>query len=103
MMPSQTGSMPGMSKSAGATIGTTTKMISKASMTKPSRNTASITTSMAPALPPGECAVHHVVAAERTEDQAERRGADQNEEDHSGDLRGLLHHGPPQPAQTGRA
>ena len=37
----------------GATIGTTTKMISKASMTKPSRNIATITASIAPAAPPG--------------------------------------------------
>ena len=52
----------------GATIGTTTKMISKASITKPSRNIASITARMAPAAPPGrsvERAMHHVVAAER--------------------------------------
>src|SRR5664279_3254223 len=54
MMPSQTGSMSGIFKSAGATIGTTTKMISKASITKPSRNIASITASTAPLTPPGK-------------------------------------------------
>ena len=53
MMPSQTGSTPGIFNSAGATIGTTTKMISKASITKPSRNIASITASTAPFTPPG--------------------------------------------------
>ena len=53
MMPSQTGSTPGIFSSAGATIGTTTKMISKASITKPSRNIASITASTAPLVPPG--------------------------------------------------
>src|SRR5277367_3298613 len=37
------------------TIGTTTKMISKASITKPSTNTASITASTAPPVPPGRC------------------------------------------------
>ena len=53
MMPSQTGSTPGILSSTGATIGTTTKMISKASMTKPSRNSAAMTASVAPATPPG--------------------------------------------------
>ena len=53
MMPSQTGSTPGIFNSAGATIGTTTKMISKASITKPSRKIASITASSAPSTPPG--------------------------------------------------
>src|SRR5664280_1240160 len=56
MMPSQTGSTPGIVSSAGATIGTTTKMISKASITKPSRNIASITASTAPFTPPGKLA-----------------------------------------------
>ena len=53
MMPSQTGSTPGIASSGGATIGTTTKMISNASITKPSRNIASITARIAPAAPPG--------------------------------------------------
>ena len=53
MMPSQTGSTLWTAISGTATIGTTTKMISKASITKPSRNIASMTTRMAPAAPPG--------------------------------------------------
>jgi hypothetical protein len=53
MTPSQIGSTPGIISSAGATIGTTTKMISKASITKPSRSIASITITTAPAAPPG--------------------------------------------------
>ena len=40
----------------------------------------------------GERAVHHVVAAEPAEHQAEQGGADQDDEDHAGDLRGPLHH-----------
>ena len=54
MMPSQTGSTPGIVSRIGATIGTTTKMISNASITKPSRNIATITASTAPAGPPGK-------------------------------------------------
>ena len=56
MMPSQTGSTLCSAKSGTATIGTTTKMISKASITKPSRNIASITARIAPAAPPGRFA-----------------------------------------------
>ena len=71
-------------------------MISKASITKPSRNIASITARIAPAVPPGrsvERAVHHVVAAEAAEHQAEQRGADQDDEDHAVICVVLLHHG----------
>ena len=95
MMPSQTGSTPCIASSGGATIGTTTKMISKASITKPSRNIASITARIAPAgaaRQVAERAMHHVVAAEPAEHQAEQRRADQDDEDHAGHLRGPLHH-----------
>ncbi len=76
MMPSQTGSTPGICSSGGATIGTTTKMISKASITKPSRNIASITASDragGAARQVGQRALDHVVAAEPAEHQAEQR------------------------------
>src|SRR5258708_4454600 len=78
MTASQTGSTAGILRSAGATIGTTTKMISKASMTKPRRKTAIITITIAPAAP---SAKH----------QAKQRRPDQDEEDHAGHLRGARH------------
>src|SRR5262245_14812182 len=53
MMPSQTGSTPGIASSVGATIGTTTKMISNASITKQSRNMAAITANTEPTGQPG--------------------------------------------------
>ncbi len=91
MMPSQTGSTPGILSSGGATIGTTTKMISKASITKPSRNIADHhhqDRARRAARQIAERAMHQVVAAEPAEHQAEQCRADQDHEDHAGDLRG---------------
>ncbi len=94
MTPSQTGSTPGMASKAGATIGTTTKMISKASITKPKeehRDHHREYRAGRAARKIGERTMHEVVAAEAAKDETEQGRADQDDENHRCDLRGLDH------------
>src|SRR5215469_13957644 len=85
-IPSQTGSTPGMRSSGGATIGTTTKMISKASITKPSRNIAAITAMIFTILI--GATMFSLVFRGLGGDEAEHGRADQDGEDHRRDVGG---------------
>ena len=79
MMPSRTGSTPGIFSGTGATIGTTTKMISNAFMTKPSRNSAAMAASVARPTAARQARrrpLHHGVAAETAKDETKDDRAD---------------------------
>ena len=84
--PSQTGSTPSLI-SAGAAIGTTTKMISNVSRKKPRKKITSITASTAVKAPPGsdESAACTRFSPPTAEHEAEDARTEQDDEHHRGD------------------
>ena len=104
---------PGSTSRIGATMGMTTTAISMKSRKNPSRKITAMTTMNCVQNPPGQAGevfAHQILAAEGAERGGQHGGADEDDEDHRGGLRGLEHHplegvpdgmGPPQAPEDG--